>query len=258
MASNVEYPSDHDKSSREIEREIGSVRESLDHTLEELEARLSPGQLLDQAVGYLRRNGAPEFARNFGRSINENPLPVAMTAASLAWLMYSSSHPHGNGYGRTGDGESVGERVRDAAGRAGSAITGAREKGGQAAERAMRFGADAAERARSVRGAAGRRSSQLRHGVERTLEEDPLLSGVASFALGALFGALLPPTQTEDETFGEARDRTLESAARAGVEKTHEAAEVVQEKAREAGRQQRGESGPGERRSPGASGSGIR
>lgn len=76
-----------DKSSREIEREVEESRADLQNTLHELSSKMSPGQLFDQAVGYLKTSGGNDFANNLGRSVRDNPLPVAMIGAGIAWLM---------------------------------------------------------------------------------------------------------------------------------------------------------------------------
>jgi hypothetical protein len=62
------------KSAAEIEREVQQSRAEVEHTLDAIQARLSPGQLLDQAVGYFREGRGVEFARNLGDSITQNPI----------------------------------------------------------------------------------------------------------------------------------------------------------------------------------------
>jgi vacuolar-type H+-ATPase subunit H len=245
-----------EKTSQELEREVQSTRQSLHETIDELEARLSPGQLVDQAMSYLRSSGPREFARNLGRSVNENPLPVAFAAASFAWLIYASSrsrrHGHAYGYGEPasrGDGHDLSERAASAADRAGRKLAEAREKGREAirdagatlSERATRFGDDASEAAERVRDEAAYRARQVRRGVERTLHDEPLLAGMASFAVGAILAAMLPPTRSEDETLGPLRDRTLERTGEIGVEKVREVAERGAEKAREVAERVEGE-----------------
>jgi Protein of unknown function (DUF3618) len=65
------------KSATEIEREVQQSRAEVEQTLDAIQARLSPGQLLDQAVDYLREGRGVEFARNLGDSITQNPIPLA-------------------------------------------------------------------------------------------------------------------------------------------------------------------------------------
>src|SRR3546814_9150854 len=58
----------------------------MDETLDALQRKLSPGQLMDQALDYLR-NGPGGFASNLGSRVRDNPIPVALTAVALGWLM---------------------------------------------------------------------------------------------------------------------------------------------------------------------------
>lgn len=74
-----------------IERELAETRARLDTHLEELTGRLSPGQLLDDGLNYLRRGQGAEFARNLGAELRDNPVPVALTGVGLVWLMATSA-----------------------------------------------------------------------------------------------------------------------------------------------------------------------
>jgi ElaB/YqjD/DUF883 family membrane-anchored ribosome-binding protein len=74
-----------------IERELAETRARLDVRLEELERRLSPGQLVDSGLDYLRHGQGAAFARNLGAEVRDNPLPVAVTGIGLAWLMGASA-----------------------------------------------------------------------------------------------------------------------------------------------------------------------
>ncbi len=81
--------SDH-KSSAELEREIEQQRHRIEDRVDELQERLSPGQLVDEALSYARHNGGQEFVGNLGERIKANPLPVALLGVSIAWLMTGS------------------------------------------------------------------------------------------------------------------------------------------------------------------------
>lgn len=77
------------KNSAELEREVDQQRHRLEQTINELQNRLSPGQLMDQALSYTKHGGG-KFASNLGRSVTDNPLPAALLGVSLAWLMVGS------------------------------------------------------------------------------------------------------------------------------------------------------------------------
>lgn len=74
------------KSAAEIEREIDQQRGRIEARIEQLRDRLSPGQLLDEALSYTRDGGA-ELVGNFGRQLGANPLPAALTGIGLGWLI---------------------------------------------------------------------------------------------------------------------------------------------------------------------------
>lgn len=93
----------HHKTSDEIEREIEARRARIEERVDQISARLSPGQLLDEALRYTREGPGADFTRNLGRSVVQNPLPVTLMGASLAWLAVQSNLPrrereYGNGY----------------------------------------------------------------------------------------------------------------------------------------------------------------
>jgi Protein of unknown function (DUF3618) len=85
------------RSAAEIEREVQQSRAEVEQTLDAIQARLSPGQLLDQAVGYFRDGRGGEFARNLGDSIIQNPLPLTLVGVGLAWMMLAGQRSPRNG-----------------------------------------------------------------------------------------------------------------------------------------------------------------
>jgi len=100
MASN-----DH-KSAAELEREVEMQRHRVSDTIDEIQTRLSPGQLVDQLMSYTK-GGSGEFAKNMGRSAMENPLPVALLGVSLFWLMTGKNPASGLMGGHGSDGKSA-------------------------------------------------------------------------------------------------------------------------------------------------------
>ncbi|MBL8658173.1 MAG: DUF3618 domain-containing protein [Rhodospirillales bacterium] len=86
-----------DKSPDEIEQEIIATREHIDRTLDVLTERLSPGGLFDQAMHTARETGG-EFTLNLGRTVRDNPVPVALLGLGLGWLMVADRQRK-SGYG---------------------------------------------------------------------------------------------------------------------------------------------------------------
>jgi hypothetical protein len=74
-----------------IEKDLERTRAHLDATIGSLQERLSPGQLLDQALDYFKASGGAEFGRNLKRQVQDHPMPVALVGIGLAWLMMSGN-----------------------------------------------------------------------------------------------------------------------------------------------------------------------
>lgn len=79
------------KTAAQLEREVESQRAHLAQTLDRISARMTPGQVLDEAWEFARDSGGGEFARNLGTNVRDNPLPVGLITAGIAWLMSGRS-----------------------------------------------------------------------------------------------------------------------------------------------------------------------
>lgn len=151
----------------EIQAEIDRTRHEMDGTLSAIEQRLSPGQIIDQGMSYLRRNGGTEFVANLGEQAKQNPMPVALVGLGIAWLM--------------------------AGGKVSAAGESASSKLGEAKDRL-------ADTANATRDGYVR----ARDGIEAMMREQPLALGALGLALGALAAALAPRTEMEDRIAGKA------------------------------------------------------
>ena len=70
---------------KEIEHDLERTRERLGENLNALSDRMSPGNLLDEAMNYFE--GSPkDFANTLGTQVQRNPLATLMVGAGLAWL----------------------------------------------------------------------------------------------------------------------------------------------------------------------------
>lgn len=74
------------KSSAEIQREIELQRTRVEDTIDQIQQKLSPGQLVDELLAYTKGGGG-EFVSSLQRNVTANPLPVALLGVSLAWLI---------------------------------------------------------------------------------------------------------------------------------------------------------------------------
>jgi hypothetical protein len=85
--------SDHSNDPAAIERDLHATRERLDSRLHELSRRLSPGQMVDEALHYLRSSQGADFARNLTEAVRDRPLPVALAGLGIGWLMIAGPRP---------------------------------------------------------------------------------------------------------------------------------------------------------------------
>ncbi len=70
-----------------LEHEADTHRTRVDSTLDELRARMSVGQMVDEASRYLREGQGGDMVRNVGRQVRDNPLALGLIGAGVAWLL---------------------------------------------------------------------------------------------------------------------------------------------------------------------------
>jgi ElaB/YqjD/DUF883 family membrane-anchored ribosome-binding protein len=235
---------DDSRAPEQIERDIRDTRAEVGATLDAIQSKLTPGQMMDQALGYLRTSLPADFGRNMNETVRNNPLPVALVGIGLVWMMASGrtgSAVHSPRMGarrhdeawRESDSSSPGDQAQHATDRAREMAGQARERIAGGAEHMRERMADTASGARErVSDLAHRTREQMDHARERAammVNEQPLLVGALGVALGAAVGAALPETRREDELMGELRDDLM---AR-GSDKARVYADRATDKARE-------------------------
>jgi ElaB/YqjD/DUF883 family membrane-anchored ribosome-binding protein len=253
-----DFQADAHKSPKELEREIDATRARMERTLDILERKLSPSEILDEVLGVARRNGG-DFARNLSTQVKSNPLPTLLTGIGLVWLMTASDRPP-KYYGdrdrshalrdAKARAQGISEDVRDRAGsmadstreHAGDIADSARnvadsardtahrvrEKAQRAGERAHEMTDSVRETAANARDAAQRGGKRIRDEYQHLLREQPLLLGGLGLALGAALGAMAPRTETEDELLGEYSARLKREARQQGREQYQRTKETVE------------------------------
>jgi len=233
------------KSSTELENEIRMIRAEMDETLRDLERRFSPGELLDRALRQLP-GGPKEFANNLGSAVRDNPLPATLTGIGIAWLMAASNSPSHEGRVRHSGAARekmreashiVSEKFHEVSDRVHGGISQAREGMHQAGS-SVKEGAESARYRAGVAGHGVREQGrQVRESFAGIRDEHPVFLAGLGLALGALIGAAIPPTRSEDRLMGEASDRTVERAKEKGREQT-ETAEAILRSGTEAAREE--------------------
>ena len=94
------------RSPEELQADIERHRDNIDYTLSALERKLSPGELLDEGLRYVK-SGPGELLANLGRAAKENPVPMALTGIGLAWLMLGQGRSTTNAERPSGSGHSA-------------------------------------------------------------------------------------------------------------------------------------------------------
>jgi hypothetical protein len=217
-----------------IERNIDATRADMRETLAALERKLSPDRLVELTLGRIQERGG-EFATNLTNTATQNPVPVVLTAIGIGWMMLMSRR---NGHSGSASRPTASMRERAAGVRA--SVMSASDRASEQVHGtvdASRAAFDSA--AESVRDTAGRAARATRSKVEsvregaehaqermqRMLDEQPLMLGALGLAAGALIGALLPSTESEDRLVGDVRESVVQKVARTS-RTMHEAAKA--------------------------------
>ena len=85
-----ESASDHTKHNghaepKELEERLEHTRAEIDDTLAQIERKLTPGEILDETIEYLRYHGPGPFVTELAEQLKERPLPAALSVVGAAW-----------------------------------------------------------------------------------------------------------------------------------------------------------------------------
>lgn len=209
----------------QILTEIYRTRDELEKTLVAIEHRLTPGQLVDQGLDYLRHSGANEFVHNLGGAAKQNPLPVALVGIGLAWLMALGRQPAQN-YGSSMSSSRLHESMASMRDKASGAMQSASESMSSMRDRAAQVTDTAREQWQRARG-----------GMDYLVHEQPLALGAIGLAIGAVLGAAAPSTRQEESLMGEASRGLAEKAKDLASQQLDKAQQAVKQVAEESAAQ---------------------
>lgn len=92
---------DNDKRSpEEIESDIQRTRADFSSTIEAIQQKLSPSEMMGNAKEYALSTTPGAFSVNLINTIRDNPIPVALIGIGVAWLMRADRRPAYAGYER--------------------------------------------------------------------------------------------------------------------------------------------------------------
>jgi len=248
----VQPDSDEDTNRRtkEIRAEIEHTRGEMSETIEAIQERLQPGNIVADATERVQaaatekvRNmadSASETARNaidrtremtgdFAEIGRQNAIPAAMIGVGVAWLLIDRfregpSHRSWDRWNRDRGSNRYGGAAyepltrydRDARSTGASADTGW-------SDTTERLASSAHDAARAAR----RTGRQAQNQLQRLMRENPLMAGAAAAVIGAAVGMALPETERENEWLGDAKETVMDRAQ----DVAREAATAVQEAA---------------------------
>lgn len=253
----------------EIKSEIERTRAEMSNTIGEIQERLSPDHLIQQAkdtvseaaTGKVRdiMHSASETAQMVaeetqyaGRSVasyvRSHPVQMALLAGGVTWWMLRNADRSYEWEGASegwdsdrqmyGEGqESLRERVGEYASSAKDTVTdyasSARqtvgEYAGTARESARRAQQRAYDAATAARDAASRGLRRTSTSVDDWVHEYPFAAGAIAVAVGAAIGLSVPGTDFEDRAMGTTRDEAWARAGRAAREIKDNVTQKVQD-----------------------------
>ena len=232
MRSNGEHNthrSNGEKRPEEILAEIDRTRDEMDRTLSAIEHRLTPGQLVDQGLDYLRHSGAAEFVQNLGGTAKQNPLPLALTAIGIGWLMALGRQPAQQNYASSTSASGLREGMSSMRDKAGGAMQSASDGLSSAKDRMSGSVSSMRDRAGQVTDSAKYQWERARGGVDYLVREQPLALGAIGLAVGAVLAAMAPKTEKEEELMGEASRNLIDKAKETGSQQLEKAQQTVKQ-----------------------------
>lgn len=172
----------------QLQREVDAQRQHVTSLIGALENRLSPGELASTVLG-AGKDGGKEFATNLSHAVRANPVPALLTAGGMLWLYAQRDRPiQRDPYEASAEGPGVRDKLT-----------------GKWSE---------------TKGKASLKAHDARMGFDNMLEDNPIALGALGVAAGAMLGAILPATESEDRWMGEMRDRVAEDVKSGAREAT--------------------------------------
>jgi ElaB/YqjD/DUF883 family membrane-anchored ribosome-binding protein len=259
--------------SRHYEREAEATRHSLANSLNEINQRLTPGQVFDEVLTYAKGGGGT-FARAFSNAVRENPMPSLLIGTGCMMFLSEklgvtqklaegrrasarrATHAYESDEEGGGIAEAAKERVSSAAAsvKQGVAAVGdtildasmrARETSQEMTEGVAQSIEQAKQRAETVRHQIAEKAArtgeqarmagrQVKDTATELLHEQPMLMAGIGLALGAAIAALLPTTRVEDEWMGETSDSLKKQIGKTAAQQFETAKNTAGELVKEA------------------------
>ena len=257
------YAADEGRRTREIRAEIEQTREDMSETIDAIQEKLRPGNIMAEAKDRVK-SATTERVRQMADTASEtaqqayeqtrqvagdlvegarsNAIPAAMICLGTAWFLFDRYRNNRSTDYRRGRSTSYGrpeyygsdDYPRSTSG----PLYGSRHEDDGAGYGDARYGtrnvaSGLSETAADLRQRTMRTGRRARNQFQRLLFENPLMIGAAAVVVGAAVGMALPETERENEWLGETRDNVVDKAqdvARNAATRAQAAAGEVAEK----------------------------
>ena len=210
----------------QIERDLAATRARMDRRLDELGDKLQPNQIVNDALAHVTGGDGADFAQTLIAKAKANPVPAAIAAIGIAWLMASGQRKAGGkpdlparlrsaeaGVVRLEDEHSDvhASRIDDARGQVLGIARNASDTAAAYGDRIKEAMSAVTESVRTASQQLGDSTSDTVHrlseqarrgGGAQPLVSTPIVQGTAAALVGLVAGALLPVSASEQQALG--------------------------------------------------------
>jgi ElaB/YqjD/DUF883 family membrane-anchored ribosome-binding protein len=254
---------DYDENTEQLRANIEDTRADMSQTLNEIQERLSPENLMDQAkeavreatIGKVERamgqvgetlsavtepalevagragNAIKEVGTTVGDQIWKNPFPIALIGLGVGMLVMKNYRGQSYGSSSTSRGLPQGKSSAYALGDVGQPRqTEAQSTGASTLNQVKETASDLANRSTQTLNELGTKAKNSASRFGEIMRDNPLAAGAVAIAAGTAVGLLIPSTQFESEYIGETGERlvdSVEDAARDALGKVQDAAKQM-------------------------------
>lgn len=231
---------EYDENTEQLRADIEDTRADMSQTLNEIQERLSPENLMDQAkevvreatIGKVERavgqvgetlsavteparemagragNAIKEVGTTVGDQIWKNPIPLALIGLGVGMLVMKNYRGQSYGNGSTQRKFPQGRRSNYALGDVGQPQQ--ESTSASTLNQVKETASDLANRSTQTLNELGTKAKHSASRFGEIMRDNPLAAGAVAIAAGTAVGLMIPSTQIESEYIGETGERLVE------------------------------------------------
>lgn len=206
-----------------LETDIEATRDEMTDTVQTIGERLDPANIVQGAKDTVREatvgrveqmtsnvmDTAADTSGGVIETIRRNPLPAAMAAVGIGWLLMNRSDSRGS---NRPDGSYASYRHE-------SEREGLTHRAGETLDdvgrKASRMAGEVSSTVGQVPDQVGSTAREVSWNAGRMAQDNPLALGAVAFAVGAAIGMALPETEVERSVLGGAAGSAIDTVQRA-------------------------------------------